>query len=154
MAMAKQMGRPRQWAEDMQARFPAGTFKRIAAVLGEDEDRTDFCKKAPHLNLDAQRLGDFVLMLQRAFEQGRSFSSFGPKKRRTPKRLTNARSVRGSWAHKTIIDPPTIDHRERLWVRRSEIAHQIAGAFNARGISTPRGGQWYAKSVANVLAGA
>jgi DNA invertase Pin-like site-specific DNA recombinase len=30
--------------------------------------------------------------------------------------------------------------------------HQIANALNARGISTPRGGRWYAKSVANVLA--
>jgi DNA invertase Pin-like site-specific DNA recombinase len=30
--------------------------------------------------------------------------------------------------------------------------HQIADALNARGISTPRGGQWYAKSVSNVLA--
>ena len=30
--------------------------------------------------------------------------------------------------------------------------HQIADALNARGISTPRGGQWYAKSVSNALA--
>jgi DNA invertase Pin-like site-specific DNA recombinase len=30
--------------------------------------------------------------------------------------------------------------------------HQIADALNARGISTPRGGHWYAKSVSNVLA--
>ena len=30
--------------------------------------------------------------------------------------------------------------------------HQIAAALNARGISTPRGGAWYAKSVSNVLA--
>jgi hypothetical protein len=30
--------------------------------------------------------------------------------------------------------------------------HQIADALNARGISTPPGGQWYAKSVSNVLA--
>ena len=30
--------------------------------------------------------------------------------------------------------------------------HQIADALNARGISTPRGGRWYAKSVHNVLA--
>jgi DNA invertase Pin-like site-specific DNA recombinase len=30
--------------------------------------------------------------------------------------------------------------------------HQIAGALNARGISTPRGGAWYAKSVSNLLA--
>ena len=30
--------------------------------------------------------------------------------------------------------------------------HQIADALNARGITTPRGGNWYAKSVRNVLA--
>jgi hypothetical protein len=29
---------------------------------------------------------------------------------------------------------------------------EIADALNARGISTPRGGQWYAASVRNVLA--
>jgi hypothetical protein len=29
--------------------------------------------------------------------------------------------------------------------------HQIADALNARGISSPRGGRWYAKSVSNVL---
>ena len=39
-------GRPRQWAEDMQARFPAGTFKRIERLLGEAEDRTDFVREA------------------------------------------------------------------------------------------------------------
>jgi hypothetical protein len=30
--------------------------------------------------------------------------------------------------------------------------HQIAQALNTRGITAPRGGQWYAKSVSNVLA--
>jgi hypothetical protein len=30
--------------------------------------------------------------------------------------------------------------------------HQIADDLNARGITTPRGGAWYAKSVSNVLA--
>jgi Recombinase len=30
--------------------------------------------------------------------------------------------------------------------------HQIANALNARGITTLRGGRWYAKSVSNVLA--
>jgi DNA invertase Pin-like site-specific DNA recombinase len=30
--------------------------------------------------------------------------------------------------------------------------HKIAEALNARGISTPRSGRWYAKSVSNVLA--
>jgi DNA invertase Pin-like site-specific DNA recombinase len=29
--------------------------------------------------------------------------------------------------------------------------HQVAASLNARGISTPRGGRWYAKSVSNVL---
>jgi hypothetical protein len=42
----KRIGRPRRWAEDMQARFPAGTFKRIEAVLRADEDRTDFVREA------------------------------------------------------------------------------------------------------------
>lgn len=40
------MGRIKRWAEDMQARFPEGTFARIAAVLTEGEDRTDFVREA------------------------------------------------------------------------------------------------------------
>ncbi len=42
----RRMGRPPLWAENMQARFPAGTFDRIAAVLTEKEDRTDFVREA------------------------------------------------------------------------------------------------------------
>lgn len=34
------------WAEDMQARFPEGTFERIEAVLESGEDRTDFVRSA------------------------------------------------------------------------------------------------------------
>ena len=34
------------WAEDMVARFPEGTFKRMDAVRDEDEDRTDFVRTA------------------------------------------------------------------------------------------------------------
>lgn len=44
--MPRRMGRKKQWAEDMQARFPQGTFERIAAVLGDGEDRTDFVRGA------------------------------------------------------------------------------------------------------------
>jgi hypothetical protein len=40
------VGRKKRWNEDMQARFPEGTFERIAAVLEKDEDRTDFVRKA------------------------------------------------------------------------------------------------------------
>jgi len=40
------MSRPRRWNENMTARFPEGTFKRIEAVLQEDEYRTDFVWEA------------------------------------------------------------------------------------------------------------
>lgn len=44
--MPSRVGRKKRWAEDMQARFAEGTFDRIAAVLTEDEDRTDFVRDA------------------------------------------------------------------------------------------------------------
>jgi hypothetical protein len=40
------MGRTKKWSEDMQARFPEGTFARMAAVLEDDEDRTDLVREA------------------------------------------------------------------------------------------------------------
>jgi hypothetical protein len=40
------MGRKKRWSEDMVARFEAGTFDRMDAVRGEDEDRTDFIREA------------------------------------------------------------------------------------------------------------
>lgn len=40
------MGRIKKWSEDMQARFVAGTFARIDAVLGEGEERTAFVREA------------------------------------------------------------------------------------------------------------
>jgi hypothetical protein len=40
------MGRKKRWSEDMQARFPEGTFARIAAALRGTEDRTDFVRTA------------------------------------------------------------------------------------------------------------
>jgi hypothetical protein len=40
------VGRKRRWSEDMTARFPAGTFARIAAVRVGKEDRTDFVREA------------------------------------------------------------------------------------------------------------
>lgn len=60
-AMAKKrMGRPKQWAQDMQARFPAGTFERIEAVLGEDESRTDFVREAVERELKRRGLSTKV----------------------------------------------------------------------------------------------
>ena len=52
----KRKGRPRQWAEDMQARFPAGTFERIKRVLREDEGRTDFVREAVERELERRGL--------------------------------------------------------------------------------------------------
>jgi DNA invertase Pin-like site-specific DNA recombinase len=43
---------------------------------------------------------------------------------------------------------PVINEIRRTGARS---LHQIAEALNARGITTPRGGQWYASSVRNVL---
>lgn len=40
------MGRKKHWAEDMVARFPAGTFARIRPLLDVGEDRTDFVREA------------------------------------------------------------------------------------------------------------
>ena len=42
----KRVGRKKRWSEDMQARFPEGTFERIEAVLDDGEDRTDFVREA------------------------------------------------------------------------------------------------------------
>jgi hypothetical protein len=44
--MPRKMGRKKLWFDIMRANFPAGTFDRIAALLGEDEDRTDFVRLA------------------------------------------------------------------------------------------------------------
>jgi hypothetical protein len=40
------VGRKKRWNEDMVARFPKGTFGRIANVLEKNEDRTDFVRAA------------------------------------------------------------------------------------------------------------
>jgi hypothetical protein len=45
-AIRKPVGRKRKWHEQMQARFAPGTFARIAVILGETEDRTDFVREA------------------------------------------------------------------------------------------------------------
>lgn len=49
------MGRKKMWSEDMQARFPDGTFDKIDAVLEEFESRTDFVRIAVHLELQRRR---------------------------------------------------------------------------------------------------
>lgn len=42
----RRTGRPKLWAENMTTRFALGTFARVAAVLVEGEDRTDFVRVA------------------------------------------------------------------------------------------------------------
>ena len=44
--IARRVGRKKRWAENMQARFPEGTFERIEAVLKKGEDRTDLVRVA------------------------------------------------------------------------------------------------------------
>lgn len=50
-AKRKSVGRRKQWSEDMQARFKAGTFDRIARTLTDGEDRTDFVRAAVEAEL-------------------------------------------------------------------------------------------------------
>jgi hypothetical protein len=51
-AIPARVGRKKRWSEDMQARFPEGTFARIEAVLEESEDRTDFVRAAVERELE------------------------------------------------------------------------------------------------------
>jgi DNA invertase Pin-like site-specific DNA recombinase len=71
----------------------------------------------------------------------------GPKLTQARKRA--AASIRAAADHHAANVLPVI--RE---IRRSgaKSLHAIADALNARGIATPRGGMWHAKSVSNVLA--
>jgi hypothetical protein len=46
VAIKPRMGRKKRWHDVMGAKFPAGTFDRIAALLGEKEDRTEFVRQA------------------------------------------------------------------------------------------------------------
>ena len=49
------MGRRKRWSEEMQARFEEGTFARIAEVLSEGEDRTDFVRTAVEREVTRRR---------------------------------------------------------------------------------------------------
>jgi hypothetical protein len=49
------MGRKRRWLEDMQARFPAGTFERIEHVLREREERTAFVREAVEREIERRQ---------------------------------------------------------------------------------------------------
>ena len=58
---------------------------------------------------------------------------------------TNIRDPKRTWAN--VL--PIIREIQRAGATSF---HQIADALNARVVSTPRGGHWYAKSVSNALA--
>lgn len=46
------MGRQKRWTEQMQARFEQGIFVKIAELLGDGEDRTDFVREAVNREID------------------------------------------------------------------------------------------------------
>jgi hypothetical protein len=52
------MRQPQRWSEDMVARFAAGTFARIEAVLAAVEDRTDFVRAAVERELARREKSD------------------------------------------------------------------------------------------------
>jgi hypothetical protein len=49
------MGRKKRYSEDMQARFPDGTFAEITELLDEGEDRTDFVREAVRREIERRR---------------------------------------------------------------------------------------------------
>jgi hypothetical protein len=52
VAIKPRMGRKKRWHDVMGAKFAAGTFARIAAVLEKDEDRTEFVREAVERELE------------------------------------------------------------------------------------------------------
>ena len=44
--MRRRVARPKKYVEDMVARFVAGTFARLQAVLAPGEDRADLVREA------------------------------------------------------------------------------------------------------------
>lgn len=53
----RRMARPKKYIEYMVARFLAGTFARIAAVLKPGEDRADFVRDAVESELKKRERG-------------------------------------------------------------------------------------------------
>jgi DNA invertase Pin-like site-specific DNA recombinase len=83
--------------------------------------------------------------LQRAKARGVKLG--GPKLAEARKAAVGRRNVANADHHAANVLPVI-----REIQRSGASLHQIADALNARGIGTPRGGRWYAKSVSNVLA--
>jgi DNA invertase Pin-like site-specific DNA recombinase len=92
-------------------------------------------------NMIAARTRD---ALQRAKARGVKLG--GPKLAQARK-LAVKRNVANADHHAANVLPVI-----REIQRSGASLHQIADALNARGIGTPRGGRWYAKSVSNALA--
>jgi hypothetical protein len=69
------MARPKSWPDVMQAKFSEGTFARIAAVLGDNEDRTAFVREAVEreLELFEKRLEDRINAVLKPHENRMSF---------------------------------------------------------------------------------
>lgn len=74
------MGRTKRWAEDMQARFPGGTFARIEAALRDEEDRTDFVREAVERELKRRQVAESRTNLE--------FSKSSGKRTRHPESST------------------------------------------------------------------
>jgi hypothetical protein len=76
----------------------------------------------------------------------------------TWRRNVSARPPWGAEARKAALERNVANANSTLQTCSPSFAssgaslHQIADALNARGIASPRGGRWYAKSVSNALA--
>jgi hypothetical protein len=54
--MKQRMGRKKRWPERVGAKFAGGTLARIAAVLGEEEERTAFIRHAVEREIERRQM--------------------------------------------------------------------------------------------------
>src|SRR5262245_14359036 len=56
VAIRPRMGRKKRWPERVGAKFAGGTLARIAAMLGEDEERTAFIREAVEREIERRQM--------------------------------------------------------------------------------------------------
>jgi len=71
VAIKPRMGRKKRWHDVMGAKFPAGTFERITALLGEKEDRTEFVRQAVEREIERRQMAAKRRMMEGAGREPR-----------------------------------------------------------------------------------
>ena len=102
--------------------------------------------QADHRTVNASRRARYVSKALAAVKAG-GVKLGGPKLATARKHAAQALKIAADRHAANVL--PVINEVRRAG---ATTLREIADALNTRGISTPRGGQWYAASVRNVLA--